>query len=270
VIAGDLARLEQEAIAQLQSFYKPILLVFNKTDLYSEGDRMTIYEALQNEEMCKLISPEEIVFVTSDPKPIKVRIQYSDGRGSQEIWEQPQPDVQSLKERILDLLNVEGKELLAVNVLRSLLEIQNVVTQRYLQKLQASTAIASLVFMGSAIGVLLSPIQWLDSLISISFSSLFVIWIIGKYPVQKKYLWLILILVIASLIGGLGINSEITRYGQILCTGLGLSVLFNSIITDIDQSRASGKFGAKTLIKEIILAVSEHSILRRFQKIENA
>ena len=51
VIAGDMTRLEQEAIAQLQTFYKPILLVFNKADLYPESDREAIYKALQNEEM---------------------------------------------------------------------------------------------------------------------------------------------------------------------------------------------------------------------------
>ncbi len=268
VIAGDMTRLEQEAIAQLQTFYKPILLVFNKIDLYSEGDRFAIHGALQNEELRQLISPQEIVLTSAEPKPVKVRLQYSDGRDSQEVWEQPQPDVQALKKRILDLLNFEGKELLAVNVLRALLEIQNAVTQRYIQKLQASTAIASLVFMAEAIGVLLSPLRWLDSLISLSCSSLFVIWIIGKYPVQKKYLWLILIVAIASLIGGLGINNEITRYGQILCTGLGLSLLFNGIVTDIEHSRASGKLGAKTLIKEIVASVHEQSILRRFQNRE--
>ena len=268
VIAGDMTRLEQEAIAQLQTFYKPILLVFNKIDLYSEGDRFAIHGALQNEELRQLISPQEIVLTSAEPKPVKVRLQYSDGRDSQEVWEQPQPDIHALKKRILDLLNFEGKELLAVNVLRSLLEIQNVVTQRHIQKLQASTAIAALVFMAEAIGVLLSPLRWFDSLISLSCSSLFVIWIIGKYPVQKKYLWLILIVAIASLIGGLGINNEITRYGQILCTGLGLSLLFNGIVTDIEQSQASGKLGAKTLIKEIIASVPEQSILRRFQSRE--
>jgi len=102
VIAGDMTRLEQEAIANLQKFYKPILLIFNKTDLYPECDRLAIHQALQNVEMRKLISPQEIVLTSVEPKPVRVRIQYSDGRDSQEIWEQPKPDVQALKERILE------------------------------------------------------------------------------------------------------------------------------------------------------------------------
>jgi small GTP-binding protein len=150
VIAGDMTRLEQEVIASLQKFYKPILLIFNKTDLYPECDRNAIHSALQNIEVQKLISPQEIVLTSAEPKPFKVRLQYSDGRDSLEVWEQPKPHIQSLKERILALLNTEGKELLAVNVLRSLLETQKTVTQRHVQKLQASTAIAALVFIVEA------------------------------------------------------------------------------------------------------------------------
>ncbi|WP_103670667.1 Era-like GTP-binding protein [Pseudanabaena sp. BC1403] len=267
VIAGDMTRLEQEAIANLQKSYKPILLIFNKTDLYPKCDRHAIHQALQNIEMQKLISPQEIVLTSAEPKPFKVRLQYSDGRDSQEVWEQPKPDIQSLKERILALLNTEGKELLAVNVLRSLLEIQNAVTQRHIQKLQASTAIAAMVFIAEAIGMLLSPLRWVDGLISGIFTGLFVSWMIGKYPSQKKYLWLMVILAIAVFAGGLGINNEVAHYIQIVGSGLSLLLLFKSLIADIDQSRASGKLGAKTLITEIIRDVPEGSILKRFRNI---
>jgi len=68
VMAGDMTRLEQEAIANLQKNYKPILLIFNKTDLYPEGDRLAIHQALQNVEMHKLISPQEIVLISAAEK----------------------------------------------------------------------------------------------------------------------------------------------------------------------------------------------------------
>jgi small GTP-binding protein len=264
-IAGDMTRVEQEAIANFQKSYKPILLVFNKTDLYPECDRNSIHQALQNVEMRKLISPQEIVLTSAEPKPVKVRLQYSDGRDSQEVWEQPQPDVQALKKRILDLLNTEGKELLAVNVLRSLLEIQNAVTQRHIKKLQASTAIAALVFIAEAIGMLISPSRWVDGLISGVFSGLFVIWAIGKYPSQRKYLWFVMILAIAVFAGWSGLNNEVARYIQIVGSGLSLLFLFKILIADIDQSRDPGKFGAKTLITVIIQNLPEGSILKRFQ-----
>ncbi|MFN5729337.1 MAG: hypothetical protein ACK48D_21985, partial [Pseudanabaena sp.] len=129
------------------------------------------------------------------------------------------------------------------------------------------TKIAALVFISEAIGMLLSPLRWVDGLISGIFTGLFVSWAIGKYPSQKKYLWLMVILAIAVFVGASGLNNEVARYIQIVGAGLSLLLLFKSLIADIDQSRASGKLGAKTLITEIIRDVPEGSILKRFQNI---
>ncbi|WP_055074303.1 Era-like GTP-binding protein [Pseudanabaena sp. 'Roaring Creek'] len=262
-IAGDMTRLEQEAIANLQQFYKPILLVFNKVDLYPDRDRLAIHQSLQSSELQKLISPEEIILVSAEPKPVKVRVQYSDGR-SQEIWEPTFPDIQDLKLRILDLLNREGKELLAVNVLLSLLEIQNSVTQRHLAKLRSATAIAAAIFVTEAIGALISPFPWLDGAISFGLDGLLALWAIGKYPTQRNYVWLMAIVAIACGTGGLGIQNEIARYIQILGVGLSIHLLFQGLINDIDHSRASGRWGAKNLIADILRHVSSGSILQRF------
>jgi len=267
VIAGDMTRIEQEAIAQLQTFYKPILLVFNKADLYPDSDRQAIYQALQNEEMRKLISPQEIIYTVADPLPVKVRLQYSDGRVSQEIWEKPQPDVDGLKSKILSLLNTEGKALLAVNVLRGLLEIQDIVTQRHLRKVQSSTAITAFIFSATSLSLLISPYLWLDGMISGMSNSILVLWLMGKYPSQKKYLWLLLIIAIAGLSGELGSNSEVMRYLQILWNGLSISMLSQWVVVDLNLSRGYGKFGAKRLMEVIFQSIPHNSILWRFHNL---
>ena len=271
VIAGDITRLEQEAIAELQSFYKPMLLVFNKTDLYPDRDRELIHQALQSGTIQNLISPQEIVLTTAEPKPMRVRLQYSDGRDSQEVWERPQPDVKLLKERILQLLNTEGKALLAINGLRSLLEIQTAVTDRHLQKLRASTAIASLVFLTEAIAMLLSPWRFVDGLISGGLSALFVFWAIRNYPIRKGIIWILAIMAIAGLAttsASLAINGAITvqisHYIQIIGVGLGLSLVFKGVLTDLSDSLGLGKLGAKPFMNEIIQSLPQDSILQRF------
>lgn len=263
VIAGDITRLEQEAIADLQRFYKPILLVFNKTDLYSDSDRISIHQALQNEIMKEIISPEEIVLVAAEPKPIKVRLQYADGNSSREVWENPPPNLQDLKARVLELLNTEGRELLAVNVLRSLLEIQVSVTQRHLHKLQASTAITALIFMSEAFSLLISPTRWLDAAISIFLNGILIVWAINKYAVPKKYLWFLLVFAIAI---ASSLWSEFP-YIQILWTGLGVFCLFNGVMRSLQHGLASKNLGVKGLLAEVIANVPPNSILQRFQKI---
>jgi hypothetical protein len=132
------------------------------------------------------------------------------------------------------------------------------------------TSILALGFIGEAIGLLLSSSLWLDGVINGSVNSLLVFFLIGKYPSQKKYLWLMLIVAIAALCGILGINSEITRYLQILWSGLSLSFLSNRITRDIENSRGYGRLGAKKLMEDIIKSVPHSSILRRFQTLVEA
>ncbi len=117
IVAGDITRTEYEALCELRQSHKPLILVFNKIDLYPEKDRQDIYQQLQQlgKEM-PLLSTDEIILVAAEPAPVKVRIEWQDGRVTHE-WETPPPQVDELKQKILDLLNQEGKSLLALNAL---------------------------------------------------------------------------------------------------------------------------------------------------------
>lgn len=115
VIAGDITRVEHEALMALRAVSKPILLVFNKMDQYPETDRREIYETLRYERLKGLISPNEIVMAAADPLVAEStpdasgRLRPSLVRG--------RPQVDALKLKILEVLNREGKALVALNSL---------------------------------------------------------------------------------------------------------------------------------------------------------
>ncbi|MBE9223068.1 GTP-binding protein [Cyanobacterium stanieri LEGE 03274] len=119
VVAGDITRTEYLALLELRHYHKPLLLVFNKIDLYPDTDIRSIYQQLQqlSDEMNKpLVSPDEVVMVAAQPQPLKVRVELPDG-SLREEWEVLPPRVDSLKEKILVILNREGRALLALNAL---------------------------------------------------------------------------------------------------------------------------------------------------------
>jgi hypothetical protein len=119
VVAGDITRTEYQALKELQRSQKPLILVFNKIDLYPERDREAIYQQLQKLQGTEgegLFSQEQIVTIAADPQPMPVRIEWSDGRVTKE-WEAPPPQIGQLQEKILDILNQEGRTLLALNSL---------------------------------------------------------------------------------------------------------------------------------------------------------
>lgn len=124
VIAGDITRTEYEALIDLQATQKPLILVFNKVDLYPQHDRRTIHQKLQtlfaqqsNGSAQVLLRPDEIVMVAAEPASLQVRVEYPDGQVEHE-WESPPPQIEELRQKLLTILEYEGKSLLALNALK--------------------------------------------------------------------------------------------------------------------------------------------------------
>lgn len=124
VVAGDITRTEYQALCELRQNQKPIILVFNKIDLYPDQDREAIYRQLQqlgtgspkDRRLQKILTEDEIVMVAAEPAPLEVRVEWPDGRVTYE-WETPPPQIDQLKQKIFKILNREGRSLLALNAL---------------------------------------------------------------------------------------------------------------------------------------------------------
>lgn len=116
VISSDMQRREYDALEQLRQAQKPIILVFNQIDRYPDVDRDMIYSKLRDERVRHLIRPDDVVMTAARPDPYRVKIQHADGR-SEIVWEYPEPIITPLKTRILEVLEREGKALVALNTL---------------------------------------------------------------------------------------------------------------------------------------------------------
>jgi hypothetical protein len=124
VVAGDITRTEYQALCDLRQAQKPLLLVFNKVDLYPDQTRQAIYQNLQQlaakhvggMKLQSLLSANEIVLVAADPAPLQIRVELPDGRTTDE-WEAPPVEIDRLKHKILAILRQEGRTLLALNAL---------------------------------------------------------------------------------------------------------------------------------------------------------
>jgi GTPase len=116
IVSGDMQRVEFEALSALREAQKPIILVFNQIDRYPDADREAIYAKIKDERVRHLVRPDDIVMAAARPDPIKVKIRNPDGTTAVE-WERPAPVIEPLKERILAVLDREGKALVALNAM---------------------------------------------------------------------------------------------------------------------------------------------------------
>jgi GTPase len=116
IVSGDMQRVEVEALSDLREAQKPIILVFNQIDRYPELDRDQIYAKIKDERVRNLVRPEDVVMTAARPDAFRVKVQLPDGT-TQVQWERPAPLIEPLKARILDVLDREGKALVALNTL---------------------------------------------------------------------------------------------------------------------------------------------------------
>lgn len=116
VVSSDMQRREFEALAELREAKKPIIVVFNQIDRYPDVDRDQIYAKISNERVRHLVRPADVVMTAAKPDPIRMRTRHPDGKVT-EAWEYPPPIIETLKGRILEVLEAEGKALVALNTL---------------------------------------------------------------------------------------------------------------------------------------------------------
>jgi hypothetical protein len=114
VTDSDLNETEYSALTTLAAVHKPIILVLNKIDLYTPEQRGRLMEVLRDDRVATLVPPDNVVTAAADPREVEYIIETPDGRQRSE-WRKPEPDVDQVKVRILEVLEMDGKELLALN-----------------------------------------------------------------------------------------------------------------------------------------------------------
>ena len=113
VVDSDLNDVEFAAITELAAAHKPIIVVFNKIDLYSREQRERLIEVL-GERLEDLVPVSHLVMTKADPRETEYVIESADGSTRTE-WRRPVSDVEELKVKILEVLEKDGLALLTLN-----------------------------------------------------------------------------------------------------------------------------------------------------------
>ncbi|MEM6612159.1 MAG: DUF697 domain-containing protein [Cyanobacteria bacterium P01_C01_bin.72] len=303
VVAGDITRTEYQALCELRSTQKPLILVFNKSDLYPDQDRQKIYRQLQKlnaahsfGSLDELISPQEIITVAAKPQPIQVRTEAANGTISQE-WEYPEPEIEPLKNAIAQILQQSGKSLLALNALVQGRDAELRIARKTIELRQAEAeAMINKYARYKAIAVAANPIIFAD-LIGGLIADLALIRSLSQLyglPITTYEAGNLLRRIIASagglLLGEVGSSLflSVGKSGAILSSGfdssgaitayLGTATLQGAIAgygtfmigrvaqVYLEQGCTWGEMGASTLIQEMLSQVEPDTIIYRLKQ----
>jgi len=161
--AGDITKVEYRALSQLRDAGKPMLLVFNKIDRYPEADRLAIYETIRDKRVRELLSPDEIVMAAAAPL-VANAVKRPDGSLGVKM-ERGEPQIESLKLKILEILDREGKSLVALNTMLYAGEINEQLVERKM-KIRETAANRTIwnAAIAKALAVALNPVTAIDLL----------------------------------------------------------------------------------------------------------
>ena len=113
VADGDLTREERDALRTLASTRRPLLLVLNKADRYSDDEREGLLEQLR-QHGAGLVRRDDVIAVAARPSPRNVIETDVQGRERRTL-EATASDVMALKSRLFAIAEREGKTLSAIH-----------------------------------------------------------------------------------------------------------------------------------------------------------
>lgn len=161
VIAGDITQVEYNALSMLREVGKPMLLVFNKIDQYPEADRLAIYHKIRDERVRQLLSPKEIVMVAASPL-IMEAVREKDGKVKMQR-RRGKPQISELQLKILEILEQEGKSLVALNTMLYADEVNEQLVERKMSiRETAANELIQKGVMTKAVAIALNPVTVID------------------------------------------------------------------------------------------------------------
>ncbi len=293
VISGDMTKVEHEALSQLRSAGKPILLVFNKIDQYPQTDRMAIYHKIRDERVRELLSPDEIVMAAASPL-VKTAMRRDGSRGVQLSSSVPQ--IEELKLKILEILHREGKALVALN---TMLYADNVNEQLVQRKLEIRDNRANQLIwravMTKAAAIALNPVTVVDILSGAVIDVALILTLSKLYGIQMTQAGAIgLLQKIAISMGGISASELLTNLGlsslksllglsapatggaslgpylSVALTQAGVAGVSSYAIGQVTKAYLAngaswGPDGPKAVVSRILTSLDETSILNRIK-----
>ncbi|MEL6902363.1 MAG: DUF697 domain-containing protein [Cyanobacteria bacterium J06606_4] len=294
VIAGDMTQLEHDALSELCHAGKPVLLVFNKVDQYPPADRAQILTKLQQAHLADLLPAENILIAAAAPL-VNRAIRQADGQLKTHL-ERGAADVGQLKLKILDILQREGKALVALNTLLYADEISaQVVQQKIALRDRAADDTIWKTTLTKSVAVALNPLTVVDLLSGAAVDIALIIALAKLYGIpMTQHGAMQLLQKIALSLGGLTVSELAITFGlsglksvlaaaaiptggltaspyvsvalaQAAVSGVSTYAIGQVTKTYLANGATWGKGGPKAVVSDILSNLDEDSIMRQIR-----
>ncbi len=298
VVSGDVTQTEYDALCDLWQSGKPIVIVFNKIDLYPELDRQAIVDQLRalGDRQQLPLRADEIVLTAAQPAPILLDdpdpsfdpnpSRSTTTKSPIERWYTPPAQIDDLKRTIARIVQRDGDLLLAVNALiqAQRLETELAATAIALRDRDADDLIWNFVRTKAAV-VACNPILAIDVLGGTIADLICIRQLAQLYGLPmtsheagrllKTILWSNGGLLLGEMLTGISlgagkalgvpgfVGSAIAQAG---IAGVGVYLVGQAAKEYLERGCTWGPLGADTVVREILAQVDRDSLCDRIRR----
>jgi small GTP-binding protein len=282
---SDLTDVECSALRELRTTGRPMLLVFNKIDLYSAEQRKELRDNFLRR-LEGLIGPEDVLEVQADPLPREYIIVREDGTETSE-FRKPPPRVNAVYERALAILERDGKALLALNASLFAADVSESIAATKV-RLRNSAAEATIISYAALKGVAVAanPVPVADVLGGTAVDATMVVHLGSLYGIELTTKnagelvgsiaaaagamtgieWLTSLAVGVLGVVSMGSSLLVTALPQAMVAGFGSYVVGQASKRYFELGASWGTGGPKQVVAEILGSIDENSVMARLRE----
>ncbi|MGE5153172.1 MAG: DUF697 domain-containing protein [Bdellovibrio bacteriovorus] len=277
---GDLTETEIRALRVLASHHRPIILVFNKIDRYTKGERVILTQSIVRH-TAGFVDPRNVVAISAMPAERLVILVDEQGNET-ETLRQPKPDITALRERLWTLLESEGKTLAALNASMFATDLSDQVGQRILKaKRVLGARMIRSYCIAKGVAVAFNPIPVADLFAAAALDVGMVIHLSKLYGLPlSRYeagslvktiatqlavlmgtVWAVNLVSAAMKLGTGGLSTVLTGTAQGAVAYYSTYVVGQAAESYLAHGKSWGEVGPKQVIRDILESIDRDSIL---------
>ncbi len=281
VLDSDITDTELDALKAVLAQGRPVLVVLNKSDLYTADERDALLRSIRLKTE-NFIDPAYVVSTAAQPRPQAVVEVGSDGEETMSERTR-EPDVAELRLKLWDILEAEGKTLAALNASLFASDLSDQVGRRILAaRRELGDKLVRTYCVSKGIAVAFNPVPVADLFAAAFIDVGMVVHLSRVYdlPLSQKEagsivkvivaesaalmgtVWALHFVSSALKVGTLGLSTILTAGAQGAIAYYSTYLVGRSAAEYLAKGKSWGEGGPKRVVKQILDSLDRDTVLR--------
>ena len=281
VVDGDMTDTELVSLRTLIAQGRPVLVALNKSDLFTRDELLRLLESIRDKTV-DIVAPSHVIAVAAQPRPqVVVEV---DANGIETQTERARsPDIETLRLRLWDILEAEGKTLAALNASLFASDLSDQVGRRILAaRREIAERLVRTYCVGKGIAVAFNPVPVADLFAAAFIDVGMVVHLSQVYglPLSRKEagslvrvivaesaalmgtVWALHFVSSALKVGTIGLSTILTAGTQGAIAYYSTYVVGQVAADYLGKGKSWGEGGPKLVVKKILDSLDKDTVLR--------